>query len=49
MESPKESIPETTEMKLEDILNDLYKKIEHIHATIGFILEKTNLLDEIKK
>jgi hypothetical protein len=36
--------PETKEMKLEDILNDLYKKIEHIQMTIGYILEQTNLI-----
>jgi len=46
-ETPEE--PKLKEMKLEDILNDLYKKIEVMQTTIGFIIEKTNLIDEIKK
>jgi hypothetical protein len=39
-ETPEE--PKLKEMKLEDILNDLYKKIEVMQTTIGFIIEKTN-------
>ena len=43
-ETPEE--PKVSEMKLEDILNDLYKKIDVMQQTIGFILEKTNLIPE---
>ena len=39
-----EPVKELKEMKLEEILNDLYKKIDQIQATIGYILEKTDLI-----
>lgn len=41
--------PETKEMKLEDIINDLYKKIEHLQMTVGYIIEKGNLIPKENK
>jgi hypothetical protein len=40
--------PKVSQMKLEDILNDLYKKMDIMQQTIGYILEKTNLIPENK-
>ena len=40
---------EETKLKLEEIINDLYQKIQHIQLTIGYILEQTNLIPEEKK
>jgi len=45
----KEQPAEPTEMKLEDIINDLYKKIEHLQATVGYIIEKCNLIPKENK
>lgn len=35
------------EMKLEDILNDLYQKIVVIQNTIGYILEESKLINKV--
>ena len=35
--------PETKELPLEEIINDIYKKISDIQGAIGFLLEKNNI------
>ena len=35
--------PETKEVPLNEIINDIYKKISEIQSVIGYLLEKNNI------
>ena len=35
--------PETKEVPLNEIINDIYKKISDIQGVIGFLLDKLNI------
>ena len=48
-EQPAEKPTDVKEMKLEEILNDIYKKIDHLQATMGYIIEKCNLIPKENK
>lgn len=39
---------EPKEMTLQEIIKDIYQKIEHLQGVTGFILKETGLMDKLK-